>query len=216
VFETLRLFRSFYRTGREPGEIMKLTGLEEKRDARVKTLSGGQVQRLALGCALVNRPEILFLDEPTTGLDPQARRNVWGIVEEFRSSGGTVILTTHYMEEAEILADHVIIVDHGRIIAEGSPEQLIAGLGAENIIEFRPANGDVPPPESELASLPGVKEVSSRNSGVTLTVTDTSAAVGALLEMVNRDGGRVEDLRTHRPTLDDVFLALTGKQLRDG
>jgi ABC-2 type transport system ATP-binding protein len=216
VRETLRLFRSFYRQGRDLDGVLDVVGLAEKRDARIGTLSGGQHQRLALGCALINDPELLFLDEPTTGLDPQARRRVWEIVEEFRDAGGTVILTTHYMEEAERLADDVMIIDGGKIIAEGSPDELIAGLGAESIVEFRTAEGSEAPDRAVLATLPGVKEVTVRDRGVRLTVTDTAPAMTALLDLVREDGGEVEDLRTHRPTLDDVFLALTGKQLRDG
>jgi ABC-2 type transport system ATP-binding protein len=216
VHETLRLFRSFYKKGRDLDRILELVGLEEKKKARVKTLSGGQHQRLALGCSLVNSPELLFLDEPTTGLDPQARRRVWEIVEEFRSNGGTVILTTHYMEEAEILADRVMVIDGGRIIAEGTPDDLIAGLGAESIVEFRTLEGGAAPDRNRLSRLPGVKDVTVRERAVMLTATDTAGVITALLDLMRDNGGGIEDLRTHRPTLDDVFLALTGKQLRDG
>src|ERR671914_1056496 len=144
VEETLRLFRSFYRRGRDVAEVLAVVQLEEKRRARVGTLSGGQKQRLALACAIVGDPELLFLDEPTTGLDPQARRQVWELIEAFKAAGRTIVLTTHYMEEAERLADRVAIVDHGRVIALGTPRELIASLGTEHVVEFALANGGRP------------------------------------------------------------------------
>src|SRR5262249_34231668 len=136
VEETVRLFRSFYVRGPEPEEVLRRVQLEEKRKAWVGKLSGGQKQRLSVACALVNDPEVLFLDEPTTGLDPQSRRQLWDLVEDFKHRGGTVLLTTHYMEEAEQLCDRVAIVDHGRVIAQGTPRELIASLGAEHVVEF--------------------------------------------------------------------------------
>src|SRR5690606_12270355 len=148
VNETLQLFRSFYRHGRDIEDVIALVQLEEKRSARVGTLSGGQKQRLALGCALVGDPDLIFLDEPTTGLDPQARRQVWELVEQLRASGRTIVLTTHYMEEAERLCDRVAVVDHGRVIAQGTPRQLVAGLGASQIVFFAvdlPEGQSVPP-----------------------------------------------------------------------
>jgi len=136
VAETLELFRSFYRRSHTVDEVLALVELEEKRGARVATLSGGQKQRLSVACALVSRPELLFLDEPTTGLDPQSRRQLWEIIRRFKDAGGTVLLTTHYMEEAERLCDRVAIMDHGKMIALGTPEELIASLGADQIVEF--------------------------------------------------------------------------------
>ena len=136
VEETIRLFASFYRQAHTVEEVLDLVGLGEKRRAWYSKLSGGQKQRLAVACALVNRPELLFLDEPTTGLDPQSRRQLWDVVAAFRASGHTVLLTTHYMEEAERLCDRVAIMDHGRVIALGTPRELIAGLGAEHVVEF--------------------------------------------------------------------------------
>ena len=148
VIETLELFRSFYRRGPAADEVMRRVGLEDKRDAWVVKLSGGQKQRLSLACALVNDPELLFLDEPTTGLDPQSRRQVWDLVESFRARGGTTLLTTHYMDEAERLCDRVAIMDHGRVIALGTPAALIAGLGAEHVVEFRPRARSILAPSS--------------------------------------------------------------------
>jgi ABC-2 type transport system ATP-binding protein len=216
VFETLRLFRSFYRSGRDLAEVLDVVGLTDKRDARVETLSGGQHQRLSLACALVSSPELLFLDEPTTGLDPQARRRVWEIVERFKASGGTVLFTTHYMEEAERLADDVVIIDAGKVIAKGTPAAVIGSLHAESIVELHPRNGtgsrltDV-----ALLALPGVGEVRREGSTFTLVVTDTQASVGALLAHLDTVGVELESLQTHSPTLEDVFVALTGKHLRD-
>ncbi|MCZ6597701.1 MAG: ABC transporter ATP-binding protein [Planctomycetota bacterium] len=219
VHETLRLFRSFYREGRDLGEVVEAVGLVEKRDARIDKLSGGQKQRLALGCALVSRPELLFLDEPTTGLDPQARRRVWEVIEDFKEQGGTVLLTTHYMEEAERLADEVVIIDRGKIIAAGTPAAIIASLGAESIVEIHPQEADRGgggfPDDMTLRELPGVKEVRHEAGAIALSVTDTQSCIGALLALLARTGVKLEDLRTHRPTLEDVFLSLTGKQLRD-
>jgi ABC-2 type transport system ATP-binding protein len=222
VAETVRMFQSFYSQTRPLDEVLELVGLQEKRKARVDALSGGQKQRLALGCALVHRPAVLFLDEPTTGLDPQARRRVWAIVEEFVAGGGTVLLTTHYMEEAERLSQRVLIVDHGRAIATGTPREVIDSLGAENIIELRLPETDesaAPTPgldDATLAGLPGVSSVARDNGLIRLSVTDTQSCLGALLTLLSERGLGVEDLRTHRPTLEDVFVALTGKRLRDG
>jgi ABC-2 type transport system ATP-binding protein len=140
VLETLRLFRSFFRQGPGANEVIRLVQLEEKRNARVGALSGGQKQRLALACALVGDPAMLFLDEPTTGLDPQARRQLWELIEEFKEAGRTIVLTTHYMEEAEQLCGRVAIMDHGRVIAQGTPRELIASLGVEHVVEFSAGN----------------------------------------------------------------------------
>ncbi len=216
VFEVLRMFRCFYDRGREPDEVIALVGLEEKRSSRVGALSGGQKQRLALGCALVNHPRILFLDEPTTGLDPQARRRVWEIVETFKGEGGTVLLTTHYMEEAERLSDDLVILDHGRVIARGSPRAIVASLEAESVVEFTPSGGDPRPfPAQELRALDGVRSVRFEKESIVLSVTRTQAAIAGLFALAGRTGTALDDLRTHRPTLEDVFVSLTGKHLRD-
>ena len=215
VFETLRMFGAFYDDARAPDEVIRWVGLEEKRDARVGTLSGGQKQRLALATALLNRPRVLFLDEPTTGLDPQARRRVWELVHAFKQEGGTVLLTTHYMDEAEHLCDDLAIVDHGKVIARGSPRAVIDSLGAESVVEFTLAEGTPALPEAELTSLAGVSAVRREAEHVVLSVTRTQDAIAALFALCARHGAPIEDLRTHRPTLEDVFVSLTGKHLRD-
>jgi ABC-2 type transport system ATP-binding protein len=212
VVETIRLFRSFYRRGRTPEEVLGLVGLEEKRDAWVRKLSGGQRQRLSLACALVSDPEILFLDEPTTGLDPQSRRRVWEVIQAARARGGTVLLTTHYMEEAAHLCDRVAIVDRGRVIAIGNPADLVASLGAEHVVEFAAAT---PVDLAPLRALDGVRDVVESDGSVRLTVAAVHRAVPALLAELDR--ARIDLLRlaTHHATLEDVFVSLTGRHLRD-
>jgi ABC-2 type transport system ATP-binding protein len=212
VLETIRLFRSFYREGRTPDEVLALVGLEEKRDAWVRKLSGGQRQRLSLACALVADPEILFLDEPTTGLDPQSRRRVWEVIEAARARGGTVVLTTHYMEEAARLCDRVAIVDRGRVIALGPPDELVASLGAEHVVEFAAAG---PVDREALRALDGVRDVVGSGSSIRLTVAAVHRAIPALLAQLNRAGLQLERLATHHATLEDVFVSLTGRHLRD-
>jgi len=216
VFELLRLFRSFYRKGRDPDDVLETIGLTEKRRTHVKNLSGGQRQRLSVGCALLNEPEILFLDEPTTGLDPQARRRLWEVVESFKSEGGTVLLTTHYMEEAERLADDLVIMDHGRVIARGSPSSIIASLEAESVVQFSLGDGETRAlSEEELGRLDGVLAVRYEGANVVLSVQHTQVVVAALFGLIESRGLPLEDLRTHRPTLEDVFVSLTGRRLRD-
>jgi ABC-2 type transport system ATP-binding protein len=216
VFELLRMFRSFYARGADIDAIIETIGLEEKRDAFVKTLSGGQKQRLTVGCALLNEPEILFLDEPTTGLDPQARRRLWDIVETFKDGGGTVVLTTHYMEEAERLADDLIIVDRGKVIASGSPASIIASLGAESVVQFSVAGADPRALEpDDLRTLDGVRSARREGASIILSVVQTQSVISALFDLLEQRDLEIDDLRTHRPTLEDVFVALTGKYLRD-
>ena len=216
VFELLRMFRSFYRQGTDIEAVVRTIGLQEKRSAYVKTLSGGQKQRLAVACALLNNPEILFLDEPTSGLDPQARRQLWEVIETFKAAGGTVVLTTHHMEEAERLADDLIILDHGRIIARGSPAAIIASLGAESVVQFALAGADARAlSEDELRGLDGVKSMRYEGAEISLSVVRTQAVIAGLFDLIKRRGLALEDLRTHRPTLEDVFVSLTGKHLRD-
>ncbi len=212
VRETVRLFRSFFEAGREVEEVLELAGLQEKRGARVGKLSGGQKQRLALACALVGDPRVLFLDEPSTGLDPQARLRVWEIVEEFKARGGTVILTTHYMEEAARLCDRVAIVDHGKVIALDTPAALIASLGASQIVSFT-VDGELP--EAALAALPGVRGAARQEAAWVLSVDRAGATLPALIALLESRGLRMDALSTHQATLEDVFVHLTGRGLRD-
>ena len=214
VEEVVRLFRSFYRRGRSVDEVLALVALEEKRTAWVGKLSGGQRQRLAVACALVCDPDLLFLDEPTTGLDPQSRRQLWGVIEEFRRRGGTVLLTTHYMEEAERLCDRVAVVDHGEIIALGSPRDLIASLGAEHVVEFALEQGEAPP-DDVLAALPGVEHVARENGTTHLTVSRVHQVIPALMRLLSERGASLSELTTHHASLEDVFLNLTGRHMRD-
>jgi ABC-2 type transport system ATP-binding protein len=212
VGETLRLFASFFARPRPVDDVIGMVGLEEKRHARVGKLSGGQKQRLALACALVSDPELLFLDEPTTGLDPQARLNVWEVVEAFRGRGGTVLLTTHYMEEAARLCDRVAIMDHGTILVMNRPTVLVDSLGAEQIVEFD-LQGELDP--SAFAELPGVSGVGGKGSSFRLSVRRIGEAMPALLSELERRGAVLESLTTHQATLEDVFVHLTGRALRD-
>ncbi len=212
VFETLRLFRSFYPHGRNVEEVMRLVSLEDKRDAWYSRLSGGQKQRLAVACALVGDPELLFLDEPTTGLDPQSRRQLWDIITGLRAEGRSVLLTTHYMDEAERLCDRVGVVDQGKMIALGTPRELIASLGGQQVIEF---TSDVPVPEAPLSSLPGVRSVRKVADAWALTVDEVHLAIPALLAHLTSANAPLTRLSTHHATLEDVFVSLTGRQLRE-
>ena len=212
VAETLRLFASFFARPRPVSDILAAVELEEKRDARVGKLSGGQKQRLALACALVSDPELLFLDEPTTGLDPQARLKVWEVVEDFKAAGGTVLLTTHYMEEAARLCDRVAIMDHGKVIALDTPARLVASLGVEQIVELS-VRAELDP--AELAGLPGVSGVNRKDGTYRLSVSAIGAALPALLRQLQSHGVAIESLTTHQATLEDVFVSLTGHELRD-
>jgi len=217
VSEVLALFRSFYRHSHTVEEVLALVELEEKRKARVVTLSGGQKQRLAVACALVSKPELLFLDEPTTGLDPQSRRQLWEIIRRFRAAGGTVLLTTHYMEEAERLCDRVAIMDHGKVIALGTPKELIASLGADHVVDFALTGGGGVPDDlvDVLREMGGVTAVRTGADGVSLTVVELHRALPALLTLLQHRGVELSLLTTHHASLDDVFVALTGRQLRD-
>ncbi len=212
VAETLRLFRSFYPAGRDPDVVFAEMALEEKCHARVGKLSGGQRQRLVVACALIGDPEILFLDEPTTGLDPQSRLQLWERIEAFRGRGGTVLMTTHYMEEAERLCDRVAIVDHGRIIARGTPEELIARLHAPHIVEF---SSEPALPAEALAGIASGHDLRARDERWQMAVGSLAEAVVSLNAALERAGARLTTLSTHRATLQDVFVALTGRELRD-
>jgi ABC-2 type transport system ATP-binding protein len=217
VSEVLTLFRSFYPRGIGVAEVLALVGLEEKAGGHVRTLSGGQKQRLSLGCALVGDPELLFLDEPTTGLDPQSRRQTWEIVESLKARGRTVLITTHYMEEAARLCDRVAVVDHGKVIALGTPRELIASLGAEHVIEFAVADDSTAAVDDRtLRTLPSVEDVARDGGSWRLTVREVHRAVPALLAALSERGAEPTQLTTHHATLEDVFMALTGRRLRDG
>jgi ABC-2 type transport system ATP-binding protein len=212
VLEVITLFRSFYRQGPTPEDVLRIVQLEEKANGRVGKLSGGQKQRLSVACALVGNPEVLFLDEPTTGLDPQSRRQIWDVAGQFRARGGTLLLTTHYMEEAERLCDRVAIVDHGKVIALDTPARLIASLGAEHVVEFETER---PPELARLEALPDVTAARATDGRVSLTVREVHRAVPALLAELARQGAELTRLTTHHATLEDVFVSLTGRHLRD-
>jgi ABC-2 type transport system ATP-binding protein len=215
VEEIVRLFRSFYRKGRTVDEVIRLVELESKRTSWYSKLSGGQKQRLAVACALVGAPDLLFLDEPTTGLDPQSRRQLWSIVEHFRESGGTIVLTTHYMDEAQTLCDRVAIVDLGKVIALGTPRELIRSLGAEHVIEFGMTPGVPAPDETALRTLPGVRDVRHQDGTCALVTSEMHLAVPALLDELGERRNALSFLSTHSATLEDVFVGLTGRHLRD-
>ena len=218
VEEVLRLFRSFFRRGIPVEESIQSAQLEEKRGARVGTLSGGQRQRLAMACALVGDPELLFLDEPTTGLDPQARRHLWDLVDRLKQAGRTIILTTHYMDEAERLCNRVAIMDHGRILALGTPQQLIASIGGEHIVEFvitGHESGDGVADVALLTAIPGVESHRSDAGLHQLSVRELHTAVPRIFAELTRQGLQLSEFRTHSATLEDVFVGLTGRNLRD-
>jgi ABC-2 type transport system ATP-binding protein len=215
VTELLGLFRSFYRCGLEPAQVLARVALESKANSFVEHLSGGQQQRLAVAVALVGDPELLFLDEPTTGLDPQSRRQLWDVIRELRGRGRTTLLTTHYMDEAERLCDRVAVIDHGKIIALGSPAHLIARLGGEHIVEFA-LTGERPLPEpSTYCTLATVLAARAEGDGYALTVGEPHRAIPALLDLLEEQGHHLVRLTTRQVSLEDVFVALTGRHLRD-
>ena len=214
VEETVRLFRSFAERGRTINEVLALVELDAKRSSWVGKLSGGQKQRLALACALVGQPDLLFLDEPTTGLDPQSRRQSWDLLTRYRAEGGTILLTTHYMDEAETLCDRVAVVDRGKVIALDTPRALISSLGAEHVVEFSVADGATLD-QAALAMLPGVGEARLENGAWSLSTSEVHLAVPALLAHLATHHASLSHLTTHSATLEDVFVALTGRRLRD-
>jgi len=232
VRETVSLFAHLYDQPADVDEVIAELSLTEKASAWVGKLSGGQRQRLAVATALVGNPKILFLDEPTTGLDPQSRRQLWDIVRQFQARGGTVLLTTHYMDEAERLCDRIAIIDHGKIIALGTPEELIARLGGHHVVEFA-VDGSNPTLGLSLAGraeggapqrvdgyevwrkLPGVESVRAENGSLALTVGEPAQTIPALLAAVQKRGERVVHLTTRQCSLEDVFVSLTGRHLRE-
>jgi len=216
VRELLTLFRSFYRSGLEPDEAVARVSLEAKTDAFVENLSGGQQQRLAVAVALIGDPELLFLDEPTTGLDPQSRRQLWDVIGALRARGRTTVLTTHYMDEAEKLCDRVAVIDHGKIIALGSPRELIARLGGEHIVEFALGAGALALEPSAFADLSTVLATRAEADGYALTVGAPHTAIPALLDYLDAQQCPLARLTTRQASLEDVFVSLTGRHLRDG
>src|SRR5437868_613404 len=212
VRETVELFASFYRDPRPTNEVLESLQLEEKADSWVGKLSGGQRQRLAVATALVGSPKVLFLDEPTTGLDPQSRRQLWDIIRQFQKSGGTVLLTTHYMDEAERLCDRLAIVDHGQIIAEGTPADLIDRLGGHHMVEIEINHSA---PLDRWRSLPGVEAVRHEDGLVALTVREPHLTIPALLDAVSQQRSELLHLSTRQASLEDVFVNLTGRHLRE-
>ncbi len=222
VRETIELFASFYSEPRPAADILEELQHTEKSDALVGKLSGGQKQRLAVATALVGNPRILFLDEPTTGLDPQSRRQLWDIVRVFQRKGGTVLLTTHYLDEAERLCDRLAIVDHGEIIAEGTPSDLIDRLGGHHVVEFQVSKNGNADNDSlyndnldRWRSLPSVESVRREDSTVCLSVREPHLTIPALLDAVTNHGHQLEHLSTRQASLEDVFVLLTGRHLRE-
>jgi ABC-2 type transport system ATP-binding protein len=215
VRETIELFSSFYRQPRPALQVLEQLQLEEKADAWVGKLSGGQRQRLAVATALVGDPKILFLDEPTTGLDPQSRRQLWDIIRNFQSAGGTVLLTTHYMDEAERLCDRLAVIDHGKVIAEGTPAELIERLGGHHVVEFAVSGESDGSALAAWRGLPGVESVRNDDGLVSLNVREPHRTIPALLDAVESRGSQLQHLTTRQASLEDVFVRLTGRHLRE-
>jgi ABC-2 type transport system ATP-binding protein len=214
VIEAIKLFASVYRRPlANPEQLLTTLSLEEKAGSRFSKLSGGQKQRVAIALALVNDPELAFLDEVSTGLDPQARRNMWALVEQIRDQGKTVFLTTHYMEEAETLCDRVGIIDHGRLIALDTPRNLVSSLGADSKVLFTVDDRDVP--ASAFEAFPEVSRAEKLENGYVLYTKDDSATLGKLVRLSDNLGFRFANIRTEVPNMDDVFLTLTGRELRE-
>jgi ABC-2 type transport system ATP-binding protein len=212
VTELLDLFGSFYERSRPSSELIAALELGERASAQSQQLSGGQRQRLAVALALVNDPEVVFLDEPTTGLDPAARRALWDIITELKGRGTTVLLTTHYMEEAEVLCDRVAIMDHGRILELGTVNELVSRRFHERAVRFDRIDTIS---DERLAALPAVEGVKHDDSEVLLYTADVGATIGGLLALAEREGVEPTNLTVRRATLEDVFLALTGRTIRD-
>jgi ABC-2 type transport system ATP-binding protein len=211
VRELVELFARLFPRARPTDEVIELVGLQEKAKTPSKDLSGGQRQRLAVALALINDPDLIFLDEPTTGLDPQARRGLWDVVRELKFTGKTVLLTTHYMEEAEQLCDRVAVMDHGGIIALDRPEALINQHFRETAIEFVSV-GD--PPRQQLTELPGVTQALFENGRPTLYSTDVPRTMASLFDLVTAGELTFKDMTVRQATLEDVFLKLTGRRIR--
>ncbi len=212
VVEVLDLFRSFYPKGRPTNDLVEMMDLGEKRTTRTQNLSGGQRQRLSVALALVNDPELVFLDEPTTGMDPAARRALWDIILTLKREGRTILLTTHYLEEAEVLCDQVAIMDHGHILEEGTVDELVSRRFKERAVRFDRIEGLS---DGQLAVMSGVSSVKHENGEVLLYTSDVPATIGAVLGASEALGLEPTNLGVRRATLEDVFLDLTGRALRD-
>ncbi len=212
VVEVLELFRGFYPSGRQVNDLVELMDLGEKRKTRTQDLSGGQRQRLSVALALVNDPELVFLDEPTTGMDPAARRALWDVVLGLKARGRAILLTTHYMEEAEILCDRLAIMDHGKILEEGTVDELVSRRFHERAVRFDAVAGLG---NEELAAFPGVSSVKHEDEAVLLYTRNVPDTIGAVLAATDRLGVEPANLAVRRATLEDVFLDLTGRALRD-
>jgi len=212
VMEALRLFASFYRRRRNPEELLKRFGLEEKRNTFYGQLSGGQKQRLALAMALVNDPKVLFFDEPTAGLDPQVRREIYDIIEELRREKKTILMTTHYIEEAERLCDRVAIVDHGKVIALGSPRELKAHSGGTTRIEVRLAR---PESDGALKRLEGVADAREVDGAYVIHSNRAPQTIVSIVKHLEAQGNELVSLEIASPSLEDVFIEMTGRRLRD-
>ena len=212
VAEAIRLFASFYKRRRNVDDLLKRFGLEEKRNAFYSSLSGGQKQRLAIAMALVNDPKVVFLDEPTAGLDPQVRREIYDVIEELKNEKKTIVLTTHYIEEAERLCDRVAIVDHGKLIIEGTPRALKQGSADKTRIEVRLAK---PESNDTLKCLDGVSDCRNINGAFVLHCQRPPQAIVALVKHLEAQGNELVSLEIATPSLEDVFIELTGRRLRD-
>lgn len=221
VREITEMYASFYKEPVPVGPLLESVQLTEKAKGRVKHLSGGQKQRLAIAIALVNDPVAVFLDEPTTGLDPQARRSLWEIVLKLKEQGKTIVLSTHYMDEAHVLCDRICLMDQGRVIALDTPERLIRNLGADQTIEFQlPAFAAMEPDQQEqirdvLRAIPSVTRAEERQEGFALYAEDLQEALTGLVEAANEADWRLEGLSTRTATLEDVFIQMTGRSLRE-
>ncbi len=215
VIETLTLFRSFYRQGISPHEAIARVELEDKTNTWIKKLSGGQMQRLAVAAALIGDPDLLFLDEPTAGLDPQSRRQIWKIIREHNEKGRTVLITTHYMDEAERLCDRVAIVDRGEVIAVGTPRELIARLGAERVVEFSLDGQATSLPAEDWTDLPGVTSAILDDGVYHLSATEPHIVIPALLKRLEQQQSKLKSLTTRQASLEDVFVILTGRHLAE-
>jgi ABC-2 type transport system ATP-binding protein len=212
VIEVLDLFRSFYKRSLPTNQLIEFLDLGERRTAQTRQLSGGQRQRLAVALALVNDPEVIFLDEPTTGLDPAARRSLWDLVQKLQGQGKTILLTTHYMEEAEVLCDRLAIMDHGKILALGTVNELVANRFKDRSVRF---DQIAAVSDDQLKALPGVESIKHDDGETVLYTQDVPATIGGVLALTEALGVEPGNLGIRRPTLEDLFLDLTGRALRD-